>query len=68
MLKKLIGTEFTELNLEIKPLSKIIIFQQEVIGNCIKSEKNQIVNNFLSPPPLRFLEYIYMEVREVTLT
>lgn len=58
MLKTLLGTELTELNLEIKTLSKIIIFQQEVTGKCIKSEKNQIVDTFLFPPH-RFLGYIY---------
>lgn len=58
MLKKLSGTELTELNLEIKTLSKVIIFQQEVTGKCIKSEKNQIADNFVFPPH-RFLGYIY---------
>lgn len=58
MLKKFIGTELTELNLEIKPLFKIIIFQQEVTGKCIKSEKNQTFDDFLSSPH-RFLGYIY---------
>ena len=67
MLKKFIGTELTELNLEIKPLFKIIIFQQEVTGKCIKSEKNQTFDDFLFSPH-RFLGYIYMEVREGTLT
>lgn len=67
MLKTLLGTELTELNLEIKTLSKIIIFQQEVTGKCIKSEKNQIVDTFLFPPPIGFWD-IYMEVREGTLT